>query len=241
MWRIVTSLSAALVVVSVAMSGCEKESETKTRHKPGKPVKEEVTAPPSPTDAGEPTMPPGHPPITATMPANHPPIPSSMPPGLAMTRPASVGDSTLSFTAPDGWVQQKTRMMTTAVYSLPRAQGDSEDADLAVSSLGRFIPLDQNVARWCGQFEFPEGKGCADFTTQRAVEGTKYPATIIEIRGGYKAGSMMGAAGPAKPGYRMLVAEIRTPAKPWYVKMIGPEKTVAQWEASFLTFVRNAN
>ncbi len=115
MWRIGTVLLAASVVVSVAISGCKKESETKTRHKPGKPVKEEVTAPPPPTDTGEPSMPAGHPPITATMPADHPPIPSSMPAGLVTTRPAAVGDSTLSCTAPAGWVQQKARMMTTAV------------------------------------------------------------------------------------------------------------------------------
>jgi hypothetical protein len=159
----------------------------------------------------------------------HPPI----------TPPLDEGEALKLNPHPD-WKVQAARSLTVQVYALPAVEGDAEDADLAVSFLGQHIPLEMNVERWCGQFELPAGATCAEAARQRPLEGTKYPTTLVEIAGGFKGGGMFTGPGPTKPGYIMLVAEVRTPDKPWYLRLLGPEQTVRHWQDEFLRFAREA-
>ncbi len=227
-----------VVGISVLMIGCGREPEPATKYKPReRPRFTRPTAATRPAEivSGAPSgLAPPH-----TLDAD-PATGTSLPAGLSSTASGPPADVMLSFTAPERWVEKEPRFMTTAVYALPAVEGDPEDADLAVSFLGRFVPLQRNVDRWCGQFEFRDGRSCSDVVQQRTLEGTKYPTTIVDISGSYRGGSITGAAGPARPGYRMLAAEIRTPARPWYVKLLGPARTVAHWEESFLRFVGQA-
>jgi hypothetical protein len=50
---------------------------------------------------------------------------------------------------------------------------------------------------------------------------------------------MMMAGSTPKPGYRMKAAVVETPGGPYFVKLTGPEKTVARWDASFTAFLRS--
>jgi hypothetical protein len=74
---------------------------------------------------------------------------------------------------------------------------------------------------------------------QQELPGVSFPTTLVDISGTYR-GSMMAPANPPKANYRMLVAEIRTPQRPYYVRLLGPQKTVAKWEQAYLKFVREA-
>jgi hypothetical protein len=40
------------------------------------------------------------------------------------------------------------------------------------------------------------------------------------------------------PGFRMRTAVVETPRGPYYLKLVGPAKTVATWSASFDEFLR---
>ena len=51
---------------------------------------------------------------------------------------------------------------------------------------------------------------------------------------------MMAPVDPPKENYRMLVAEIRSPQRPYYVRLLGPQNTVAKWEEAYMKFVREA-
>ena len=42
-----------------------------------------------------------------------------------------------------------------------------------------------------------------------------------------------------KPGYRLRAAVVETPKGSYFVKLVGPEKTVAQWNESFLSYLRS--
>jgi hypothetical protein len=191
------------------------------------------------TPATQPALPPGHPPI-----AGHGAMGAGTRPSGGMPNDAIHGGSptadALHFTAPEGWQPRPKRMMTEQVFALPKAEGDEEDADLAVSFLGTLVPLNMNVDRWCEQFGIGRGAPCEDAARKTMLDNTKYPTTVIEITGTYTASSMMAPAGEPKPGYKMLAAEIRTPTKPWYVKLIGPEKTVEKWRDDFTKYVRSA-
>jgi hypothetical protein len=170
-------------------------------------------------------------------------MPTTLPAGHgAMSKgPRELSAPSVSFVPPKGWIPMPKRPMTKNVYSLPRAAGDSEDAQVAVSMLGRMPPWEMNVARWCAQFDLPNGKDCAEAAQQRTLDGTKHPTRLVDITGTYKGGSsMMGQPTVSKPDYRMIAAEIRAGTTPWYVKLTGPVATVAQHEDTFLAFVREA-
>lgn len=143
------------------------------------------------------------------------------------------------FTAPAEWQAKPARPMTEQIFVLPRAEGDAEDADLAISYLSKHVTLDMNLVRWCEQFGY-RGEECQKQVKQRKLEGTKFPTTIVDISGTYQPGSMMGPAAEPKEGYRMLAAELVAPQKRWYAKLVGPEKTVARWEEAFVKFVKEA-
>ena len=227
MWRLGELGMAVALGVSGLAIGCGGESEPTTKHTPRpRPKFREPAAATQPAEV-------------ATSRSAEVMLRHAMN-GRAPTASGPPADVTVPFTAPEEWVKKQTRFMTAAVYALPKVAGDPEDAELTVSFLVRRVPLQMNIDRWCAQFAFGEVKSRAEAVKRQALEGTKYPTTIVEISGGYRGGSMMQPAGPAKPGYRMLAAEIRTPDRPWYVKMVGPEQTVSYWEASFLRFVREA-
>ena len=130
--------------------------------------------------------------------------------------------------------------MTRYVFALPRVAGDSEDADLAVSFISSRIPLDWNLKRWCGQFEWPEGKSCEEVLKQEEVDGAKFPASVVTISGTYRGSAMAGVSTTPRPDYCVMVAELRTPSGSWYVKAKGPQRTVDHWRQSVIDAVREA-
>jgi hypothetical protein len=143
------------------------------------------------------------------------------------------------FNPPAEWQIRAAREMTDQVFALPKVDGDPDDADLAISHLSQHIPMQGNIARWAGMFGY-QGAAIDQNVKKKDLEGTHFPTIIVDISGTYKGGSMMAQAAAPKENYRMLVAEIRAPQRPYYVRMVGPQKTVAKWEESFMSFVRDA-
>jgi hypothetical protein len=258
-------MRTALIVGFAAALGmfvgaCSKEESADTTYKPREAPTFSMTPTTQPTAATTPSD------VPAGLPAGHPPIPSrnmaNNPHGTAsphgmegMTNPHGMGsphgatapstepgeEETLVFQAPKGWTSKPARPMTEQVFAAPKVEGDAADADVAVSTLGTAsIPLQMNVERWCTQFELPEGKTCEQASKTEPLKDAKLPTSLVEIAGAYRGGGMMGPSGPAKPGYKMLAAEIRTPGQLWFVKMVGPEKTVEHWRAALVDMARSA-
>lgn len=146
------------------------------------------------------------------------------------------------FSAPAEWQTRPTRTMLTAVYALPKAEGDAEDAELTVSSLPSHVSLDLNVSRWCSQFGIQGKEECEKATKRQKIDGTKFPTTVIELSGTYlvSSGPMMQRTGEQKENFKMLAAELVAPRSRWFVKVVGPEKTVEQWRAAFMKYVEEA-
>lgn len=160
--------------------------------------------------------------------------------GLGAMSPQAPANA-LELAAPPEWVEKPARMMTTKIYALPKAEGDAEDGDVAISFLDKDVSLDMNVQRWCTHFNLGEGRTCAQAAQQQKLEGTKHPTTIVEINGTYVGGGpMMGPQSPPKPNYVMLAAEIVKEGRRWYVKLVGPKQTVDRWRESFMQVVREA-
>jgi len=149
-------------------------------------------------------------------------------------------DAPLEFGTPEGWraVTPKSAMRK-AQYELPAQSGDSEDAALVVYQFGeRAGPLQANIDRWVGQFEQPDGSPSSEHLSisNRRVRGMDI--TLVDLRGTYVAESFPGSGERVnKPGMRMLAAVIESSHGPYYCKLVGPERTVDHWEASFQRFL----
>jgi hypothetical protein len=156
--------------------------------------------------------------------------------------PAPESTAELKFTPPPSWIAETPESTSRkAQYRIPRAEGDSEDANLVIYYFnGGGGSPQANVDRWIAEFTGPDGKPAsgAAKVTHKTINGI--PFTIVDVSGTYSnsMGSMMNAASP-KSGTRLLGAIAETGGGPWFIKLIGPEKTVAKSEPAFQSFLNS--
>ncbi len=165
----------------------------------------------------------------------------STPPVPAKPAPVAAPAPALVLTPPKGWiVEPPANSMRKAQYSLPHADGDSEDASLIVHFFGgQGGSREVNLERWAGQFEQPDGSASADKlkSSTRTIAGLQ--VFEAELAGTYVAETAPGSGVHLnKPGWRMLAAIVDTREGPWYFKLVGPAATVAKWETSYRDFLQ---
>jgi hypothetical protein len=127
--------------------------------------------------------------------------------------------------------------MRLATYKVPRANGDAEDAELAVFHFPGGGGVDANFARWKSQFQDldPSKTHRSDRTNGNLTEH------VLEIESGTFASSM-GPMGPAqgaapKPDYGLIGAVIESPSGDYFFKLTGPAKTVKGARTEFLALL----
>ncbi len=216
----------AMVFLGIGFCGCGDETSDAPPPRPPTPA----VSPPTTSAATRPARllaPVAMDPHSGmVMPPNHPPLsggdaPTSMP----------VPSRLLKFTTPSRWKEEAPAPMRVAQYRLPRVGDDPDDGLVAVSSFPSMRGRTQmNIERWIGQFSQPDGRASKDLakTSEFDVGGMK--VTVLSISGTYE----------GRPNQRMLAAIIDTPDGPWFVKMTGPARTIAENEAAFDAFVRSA-
>lgn len=149
----------------------------------------------------------------------------------------------LKFDAPAGWTARTpASSMRVAEFSLPRVAGDAEDGALAVYFFGgQGGSVQANLDRWIGQMAQPDGRpstSVARTTTLKTTRGLS--VTLVDLTGTYVAEIAPGSTDRHnKPGFRLRAAVVETPDGPYFVKLTGPEKTLAKWDESFLAFVKS--
>jgi hypothetical protein len=151
--------------------------------------------------------------------------------------PAASGS--LTFIAPQGWqTRAASSSMRVAEYVLPGSAG-SPDGELVVYYFGGGGgSVDANIQRWLGQMQQPDGKSSADVAVRatRTVKGLK--VSTLDVSGTYVAEVRPGATERHNsPNFRMRTAVVETPKGPYYIKLVGPAKTIAAWEKSFDEFL----
>jgi hypothetical protein len=166
-------------------------------------------------------MPPGHPAVA----------PGAMPGAAGATGgSAATGPEELAWNAPATWVSAPNpSSMRKATFKIPKAGGEAEDAELAISAAAGGV--EANIKRWESQFGDAKAK-----TEQRTVNGLK--VTVVEIKGKVAPGGMMGAPGtPAKDNQMLLGAVVDAGDRQHFLKMVGGEKTVTAAKKDFDKFV----
>ena len=144
----------------------------------------------------------------------------------------------ISVVVPQGWesVPPASRMRV-AEYHLSGADANAEKAVLAVFS-GQMGSVEANIERWIGQISQPDGTPSAERAKRWRETLDGMAATSVDVRGTF-ASSMGPGAGSPSPDYRMIGVIVEGAATSFYLKLLGPEQTVALWEDSFADFVKS--
>lgn len=147
--------------------------------------------------------------------------------------------SSLKFTVPAGWIEEeRTSSMRVAQYRLPKAATDTEDASLVLYYFGsgQGGSTAANIERWISQMKQAEG----NTAKQENLEVNGLKVTTVDAAGTYVAETAPGSGTlNNKPGFRLRGAVVETPNGNYFVKLVGPEKTVERWNESFLSYVKS--
>lgn len=153
---------------------------------------------------------------------------------------AASAQGELRLKAPEGWLSERpTSSMRVSQYQLSAAEGDSEAASLVVYyfGAGQGGSVDANLQRWIGQMQSADGRPSAK-TETTTVNGMK--VTLLDVSGAYAGDMGGGGTAQSKPNFRMRAGVIETPKGAYFIKLVGPEKTVSRWDQSFQEFVKSA-
>lgn len=150
--------------------------------------------------------------------------------------------SELKFTVPAGWVDEpRSSNMRVGQYKLPKAVGDTEDASLVLYYFGQGQggSTAANVERWVGQMKQADGSAVKD-AKQEQFETNGLKVTTVDVSGTYVAETAPDSGTfHNNADYRLRAAVVETANGSYFVKFVGPEKTVAQWNESFLSYLKS--
>lgn len=147
--------------------------------------------------------------------------------------------ASLTFTAPPEWKPVTvSSSMRVAQWALPHAPGDTQDGELVVYYFGgQGGSLDANIERWVSQIQQPGGTPTtAVKRDSRTINGLK--VTLVDLSGTYVA-EMAPGSGQLhnSPGFRMRAGYIETANGPYFIKLVGPAKTIGAFDKQFEAFL----
>jgi hypothetical protein len=156
---------------------------------------------------------------------------------------ANTASGDLHFKAPDGWViEQPSSKMRAAQYKLPKAEGDSEDASLVLYYFGATQggPPQANIDRWIAQIQQADGSSSKDKAKTETMTVNGLKITTVDVTGTYTAEMAPGSGTSHNDAnYRLRAAVIETAKGNYFLKLVGPAKTVGRWEQSYTDYLKS--
>jgi len=151
-------------------------------------------------------------------------------------------DGELVFTAPTEWISEPVQSpMRMAQFSLQRADGDVEDAELVVFYFGGSGgTVEANLQRWTNQIVQPNGQTSEEVATTTSFTVNDLPVTLLDVPGTYVATVRPGSGMRYnKPLFRLKAAVVETPSGPYFFKLVGPDRTILAWNEQFTVFLES--
>jgi hypothetical protein len=149
----------------------------------------------------------------------------------------------LRYKAPEGWVkEQPSSAMRVAQYKLPKAEGDTEDAALVVYFFGATQGggIQANIDRWISQIQQPDGSSSRDKAKTETMTVNGLKVTTVDVMGTYTAEMAPGSGTMHNDAnYRLRAAVIETSKGNYFLKIVGPAKTMGRWEQSVTDFIKS--
>jgi len=165
--------------------------------------------------------------------------------GVATSQTSSTqsSDGSLKFSAPAEWISEKpTSNMRIAQYKLPKVAGDQEDATLVVYYFGQGQggTSAANIERWVNQMQQPDGGQSKDRARESSQTINGLKVDTVDISGTYTAEMAPGSGTfNNKPNFRMKAAVVETPKGSYFIKLVGPEKTIISQDQPFANFIKS--
>ena len=163
--------------------------------------------------------------------------------GPNQTQSSVNANGELRYKVPEGWVTEKpTSSMRAAQYKLPKSEGDPEDASLVLYffGAGQGGSVSDNIDRWMGQMQQPDGSASKDKATTETITVNGLKVTMVDVNGTYTAQMSPGSDTHFNnSNYRLRAAVIETPKGNYFAKLIGPAKTVGRWDQSFGDYIKS--
>ncbi|MXY25095.1 MAG: hypothetical protein F4Y45_11305 [Acidobacteria bacterium] len=160
----------------------------------------------------------------------------------SLDRGVAAQEGSLAFDPPDEWiVEPVSSPMRLAQFTLPRAEGDFEDAELTVFYFGGGGgTVEANLERWTNQMLQPDDSPSADVATTTSFMVGEIAVTLLDVPGIYAAEVIPGSGMRYfKRGYRLKASVVETPAGPYFFRLTGPEQTVRTWEDRFIALLES--
>jgi hypothetical protein len=145
---------------------------------------------------------------------------------------------------PADWVAEKSSNRFRAFqFKVPHAEGDKNDAQVVVFFFGEGSggSAEDNVKRWKGMFEAPEGKTIEDVSKVEKMKVSGVNLTYLDVQGTYLDKFPPfdpRAKTTRRPDYRMLGVVFESPNGPYFIRLTGPARTVAQHKKGFDEWLR---
>jgi hypothetical protein len=141
--------------------------------------------------------------------------------------PQTIDAGGLKFQAPAAWkANPPSSSMRRAELKVAPVEGDKEPAELVVFAFpGGAGTVEANVQRWRSQFKDTNGE--PPRIESKTVKGKNVDVTRVETAGHYYPSQFPGRPKePDRPNYRLLGAIVETPTTGYFIKMVGPDRTM---------------
>ena len=170
--------------------------------------------------------------------------------GLLLAVPASAQKGAavelagMKATTPADWKEEalKPGSMRMHTFKLPKAEGDPEDAELALFYFpGGSGSLKDNLARQVAKFQPAEGKTKVEEKQDKIKVGS-VEATYQDVTGTYvRKPFPMADKGTPVPNFRQLyvVFEAKDGKGQYYMTLLGPAKTVDKHKKAFEDWLKS--
>jgi hypothetical protein len=149
---------------------------------------------------------------------------------------------TLKYDLPEGWSSKPlSSKMRVADLVLPKAEGDPEDASLVITFFGgQGGTVQANFDRWLTQMQQPDGRASKDVAKTSVLKTHDLTLSIMDLPGTFVAEVAPGSSEHFnKPGYHLRAAVIEGKGGPFFIRLVGPAKTVAKWDAAVQAFFKS--
>jgi hypothetical protein len=140
---------------------------------------------------------------------------------------------------PAEWkVEKSTSQMRAHQFRLPKVDGDADDAEVVVFYFGAGGggTIAENVKRWKQTFVPPSGKSIDDVAKVEEMKVGDTPVTYLDVSGTYKFKTRPNdpnSKEELKANSRMIGVVFASKNGPYFIRFVGPEKTVTHHKKGF--------
>jgi hypothetical protein len=144
---------------------------------------------------------------------------------------------------PEGWKRVETASsMRVAQVAIAPVKGDTAAAEMVFFHFpGTGGSAAANIQRWQGFYKGPKGEPGESIAKTDTMMVGLLSVVTTDVSGTQLASASMGMGAEVDlPNYRMIASVIETPSGNWFIKVTGPQKTMAANEAKIRAFLKTA-